>query len=249
MHILIVDDEKRARETLQQMLKLYCPEITQISEADSVIAAVEAIYRDSPTLILLDIRLGDGNGFDVLKRIVGKTLNVIFITAYDEYAIKALKVSAIDYLLKPIDLDEFLEAIQKAKQKITQDQWNEQMGLFLQNVENPNTQIKKLTLKTSDSIHIVNLEDIVYCESDRNYTTFHLFDDRKILVSKSLREYETLLPKKNFMRTHQSYLVNFDHVIRYEKGDKNYLVTTGEKQVPVAIRKKEQVLNFLSNLG
>ncbi|MCP4438027.1 MAG: response regulator transcription factor [Aureispira sp.] len=248
MHILIVDDEKRARETVHQMLKLYCPEVTQISEADSVKAAVEAIHQQSPSLILLDIRLGDGNGFDVLKRTIGKSLNVIFITAYDEYAIKALKVSAIDYLLKPIDLDEFLEAIQKAKQKITQDLWNERIGLFLQNVETPNTQIKKLTLKTADSIHIINIEDIAYCESDRNYTTFHLIDDRKILVSKSLREYENLLPKKNFMRTHQSYLVNFDHVIRYEKGDKNYLVTNNEKQVPVAIRKKDQVIHFLKDL-
>lgn len=248
MHILIVDDEKRARETVHQMLKLYCPEVTQISEAYSVKSAIEAIYKDTPSLILLDIRLGDGNGFDVLKRVPSKALNVIFITAYDEYAIKALKVSAIDYLLKPIDLDEFLDAIQRAKKKIAQDQLSERINLFLQQVESPDVQTKKITLKTTDSIHIINIDDIIYCESDRNYTTFHLIADKKILVSKSLREYETLLPNTNFMRTHQSFLVNFDHVIRYEKGDKNYLVTSNEEHVPVAIRKKEQVVHFLNSL-
>lgn len=248
MHALIVDDEQMARETIQEIIKLYCPQITTIAEAHSVQTAIEALHSRKPDLLFLDIRLEGGNGFDVLKQAAVDNLNIIFITAYDEYAIKAFKVSAIDYLLKPIDPDDFINAVNKAHQKVLKESMNSRLNLFLQNMMHQNEEIKNITLNTAENFHLVKIQDIIYCEAYKNYTTFHLTQGKPITVSKNLREYEELLPTSSFMRPHQSYLVNFNHVVRYEKGDKNLLITTGQHQVPVAIRKKEQVIQFLKQL-
>ncbi|BDS15006.1 LytR/AlgR family response regulator transcription factor [Aureispira anguillae] len=248
MYALIVDDEQMARETISQIIQLYCPQIKTIAEAHSVDTAIAQIKKRKPDLLFLDIRLEGGNGFDVLKRAAMDDLNVIFITAYDEYAIKAFKVSAIDYLLKPIDPDDFITAVEKAHQKVTKESMNSRIDLFLQNMAQQNVDIKKITLNTAENFHVVNIEDIIYCEAYKNYTTFHLKEGKQITISKNLREYEELLPRSNFMRAHQSYLVNFNHVIRYEKGDKNHLITTEHHQIPVATRKKEQVIQFLKQL-
>ncbi|MFK7799730.1 MAG: LytR/AlgR family response regulator transcription factor [Aureispira sp.] len=248
MYTLIVDDEVRARETITQLIQLFCPQITEVAEADSVKTAVQSIQRRKPDVLLLDIHLGVGTGFDVLKQLKAKDLNVIFITAYDEYAVKAFKVSAIDYLLKPIDPDDFVEAIEKAHQKVIKDSLAARIDLFLHNISHKETAITKITLNTADSFHIVGVDTIVYCQADKNYTTFYLTDQNPILVSKNLREYEELLPSTTFIRSHQSYLVNLQHVIRYEKGEKNHLVTTNDWTVPISLRRKEQVLKALRKM-
>jgi two-component system LytT family response regulator len=245
---LIVDDEKRARETIKEVIKLYCPEITSVSEADSVPTAVEAIHARNPDLVFLDIRLNDGSGFDVLKHLQDKKPGVIFITAYEEYAIQAFKVSALDYLLKPIDPDDFSAAVKRALQKINEGKFAERMDVFMKNMENASQGVKKMTLKTSDSIHVINIADIVYCEADRNYTNFHLITGEKILVSKSLGEYEDMLPAESFLRVHQSYLVNASHIKRYDKTDGGFLITANEKTIPVSTRKKDQLIQFLAKL-
>lgn len=248
MRALVIDDERRARETICQIIALYTPEIQVVAEADSVQQGIAAIRQHQPDLVFLDIRLGDGNGFDILKEIGHNNLNVIFITAYDEYVLKALKVSAIDYLLKPIDPDEFIAAIEKAKKKLEQDHLTERINFFIQNMSIPNQKIKKITLKTTDSIHIIKIEDIIYCQADRNYTTFHLLNQPEIIASKNLREYEELLPRQNFIRPHHSYLVNINHIIRYDKNDKNALISINNHQIPVSTRRKDQVLHFLKNV-
>lgn len=248
MYALIVDDETRARETIRQIIQLFCPKITDVAEAATVETAVESIHQRKPDVLLLDIRLGVGSGFDVLKQVHTKGLNVIFITAYDEYAVKAFKVSAIDYLLKPIDPDDFIEAVEKAHQKVIQDSLAARMDLFLHNISHQETAITKITLNTAESFHIVGVDSIVYCQADKNYTTFYLKDQAPIVVSKNLREYEELLPSANFIRSHQSYLINLQHVVRYEKGEKNHLVTTNDWTVPISLRRKEQVLQALKRM-
>lgn len=249
MYALIVDDEIRARETIRQIIQLFCPQITDIAEADSVQTAIQSIMQRKPDILLLDIRLGAGSGFDVLRQCQTANLNVIFVTAYDEYAVKAFKVSAIDYLLKPIDPDDFIEAIEKAHQKVIKETLSERIDLFLHNISHKETPISKITLNTAENFYIVSIDTIVYCQADKNYTTFHVTNQAPIVVSKNLREYEELLPSIHFIRPHQSYLVNLQHVIRYEKGDKNHLVTTNNWTVPIALRRKDQVVQALKRIG
>jgi len=247
MNILIVDDEKKARETIVEMVKLYAPAEVNIHEADGVSSAVEQIKKVNPDLLLLDINLKDGMGFDVLTKSENKDINVIFITAYEEYALKACKMSALDYLLKPVDPDELEKALLKAYNKTDKEKIFERVQAFMENMKGEK-QAKKITLKTSDSIYIINVDDIVYCEADGNYTTFKLMDDRRIVVSKPLGDYEDMINRKEFIRTHQSFLVNMNHVIKYEKGDGGVLITANNQQVPVSTRKKEFVMQYFQNM-
>lgn len=248
MRALVIDDESRARETICQIIKLYTPNVEVIGEVESVALAVKAIQEQKPDLIFLDIRLGDGNGFDILKQVDHNNLMVIFITAYDEYVLRALKVSAIDYLLKPIDPDEFILAVEKAEKRNSQDHLKERLNFFIQNMELPSKSIKKITLKTAESIHIIKIEDIIYCQADRNYTTFYLLGNQKIMVSKNLREYEELLPSEHFIRPHHSYLINLNHVVRYDKNEKNALISIEGHNIPVSSRRKDQIIQFLKNI-
>jgi len=245
---LIVDDEKRARETVREVIKLYCPEIGQVYEADSVSAAVNQISELNPDLVFLDIELQDGNGFDVLKAIGDKKINVIFVTGREEFAIKAFKVSALDYILKPVDPDELSAAVVSATEKINAGKLSDRMDMLMKNMENMSQGIKKITLKTADSIHVINVSDIVYCEADRNYTNFHLLNGKRILVSRSLGEYEEMLPSETFLRVHQSFLVNAEHISRYDRTDGGFLVTVNDKSIPVSTRKKDQLIQYLSDL-
>lgn len=248
MRVLVVDDEKNARETIVQMLKLYCPEIHTIKEANSVQTAVDTIKKVKLDLLLLDIRLEDGNGFDILKKIDLENLNVIFVTAYDEYAIKAFKVSAIDYILKPVDPDELVAAIELAHKKIAKDLLTNRIDFFLSQIETRNSTVQKIILKTAESTHFINISEIIYCEADRNYTTFVLENDRKILMSKNLREYEELLPHNIFLRPHQSFLINTNHITQYLKGDKNAFILTNGDEIPVSLRRRELVLEYIKQL-
>lgn len=249
MHILIVDDELIIREVIIQLLELFCPSIHQISEASSVTTAVHAIRTKKPDVLLLDIELGDGSGFSVLDYFPTTQQNVIFITAFNEYAIQAFKVSAIDYLLKPIDPDELKAAIEKAQRNISEAKVTENLKTkLLQAGEQLFNQRTRISLKTLDCIHVVNIAEIIYCEANRSYTTFYLIKNKKIIVSKPLKDQESKLSEATFLRVHQSYLVNLNHIICYEKGNKNRLVCTDGHTIPVAIRKKEQLLNLLEEL-
>jgi len=246
--VLVVDDERRARETIVQVLEMYCPQVAQIEEADGVQSAVDAIQRFRPDLVLLDIHLTDGSGFEVISRLSSIPLNVIFITAYEEYAIKAFRVAALDYILKPIDADEFALTIEKGLRTVEQRRFQDQMEVLMNVMKGTDKQDKKITLKTAESIHIVAVSDIVFCLADKNYTTFAMVDKSKIIVSKSIGEYEELLSRDGFMRIHQSYLINLKHMVRYEKGDGGFVVTSTGESLPVATRKKDQLMTYLQSL-
>lgn len=248
MDILIVDDEKKAREVISEMIRLYCKANTDINlyEAEGVQTALAAIQQKVPDLLLLDIRLRDGNGFDLLNRVKHLEIPVIFITAYEEYAIKACKISALNYLLKPIDPFELQDAIGNAAKKIEREKLVERLDTFMQTFTGREQQVKRITLKTAESIYIINISDIVFCEADGNYTTFHLLDKRTVTVSRPLGDYEDMIGSERFIRTHQSYLVHMEHIISYARAEGSIVTVNGDK-VPVSTRKKEQLLQFLNS--
>jgi two-component system, LytTR family, response regulator len=245
---LLVDDEKKARSTIQNMLQLYCSNVELVGEAATITEAAELIARLKPDLVFLDINLPDGTGFDLLQKFNTIHFKVIFITAYEEYAIKAFKFCALDYIVKPIHPDELIEAVGKAEEVLGKEHVAERLQAFIVNMESSTREVKKIVLKTSDSIHVVNMLDIIRCEADRNYTVFFLNDSKKILVSNTLKEYDELLSSYRFFRTHQSHLVNTHYIERYEKKDGGYLVMKDKSMVPVSVRKKEILLDLLDKI-
>ncbi len=245
---VIVDDEKRARETIAGILKLYCPAVQVVAEAEDVGSALKVLEKHEPNLVLLDINMPGGTGFDLLKKVDTRKFKLVFITAYEEHAVKAFRCSALDYILKPINPDELKEAIDKAEVQLEKEQMDTRLETFLSNMETSSRDGKKMVLKTSDSIHVVNIIDIVRCEADRNYTIFYLKTGKKILVSNTLKEYDDLLASYRFFRAHQSHLVNIDCIERYEKKEGGCLVMNDRSIVPVSVRKKETLLSLLESI-
>lgn len=248
LNILIVDDEKKVRKTLSKMLALYCPNTKIVGEADGVEQAVDMIKKLKPNLVLLDINLSnDKTGFDILKEIKQIDFKLIFITAHDEYALKAIKYSALDYLLKPIDPLELTDAIQKAEQSISKKDLDVAMDAFIANFQGASN-TKKIVLKTQDNIYVHNINDIVHCEAEKNYTTFNFINGTKLVVSKTLKEYEQLLTEYGFFRVHHSHLINMFHFERFEKKEGGSVIMKNEQKIPVSFRKRDEFLQFLSQL-
>jgi two-component system LytT family response regulator len=245
---IIVDDEKRARETIRSLVELYCKNTTVVAEAENITQAEEAITKHHPDLIFLDISMPGGNGFELLKKYTTLSFKVIFITAHNEFAVKAFKYSALDYLLKPINPDELIAAVDKAESLIEKENLNQRLEIFMSNMESKHTDVKKIVLKTSESIHIINVNDIIRCEADRNYSSFFLTNKKPILVSTTLKDYDELLSSFHFFRVHQSHLVNLNHIERYEKKEGGCLIMKDGSTVPVSVRKKEELLILLQNI-
>lgn len=245
---IVIDDENKARETIVDMLGRYCKEVEVIGEAADVQSGYDAIRKHSPDLVLLDIKMPDGTGFDLLRKFLNVDFHVIFITAYEEYAIRAFKFSALDYLLKPIDPDELVDAVQKAEVKINGEDLTLKIKTLFENVDHLSNREKKIVLKTSSNVHVVNLYDIIRCQSDKNYTHFYTVDGDKIVVSKTLKEYDELLRSYGFFRVHQSHLINLTFVKRFEKSDGGYLVMKDSSNVPVSFRKKDDLMKLFKSL-
>jgi two-component system LytT family response regulator len=247
IRVIIIDDETAMRQSLATLLKASCPNVRLIAKADGVKTGVEAIKKYHPDLIFLDIKMDDGTGFDLLKQFEQVDFKVIFITAYDQYAIKAFKFSALDYLLKPVDPDELADAINKAEKLVVQE-LNTQLGALEENMQHADKSGKKIILRTFESIHLVNTRDIVYCESDEGYTRFYLLDNNKILVSNRLKEYDEMLNEFGFFRVHKSFLINLVHLSRFDKSEGGIIILANEYKVPVASRKREQLLELFERI-
>lgn len=245
---IVIDDEVKARETILNMLSTYCPDIEVIGTAGSVAEGIETLKKSKPDLLLLDIKMADGTGFDLLRKLREVDFRVIFITAFEEFAIRAIKFSAIDYILKPLDPDELINAIQKASGLIKKENMSLRLEALYENLDLINNNNKKIVLKTSDSVHIVRLSDIIRCESEKNYTHFYTVEGDKITVSKTLKEFNELLSEYRFFRVHQSHLVNLDHLKRYDKQSGGYLIMDDNVQVPVSFRKKEDLMRLFKSL-
>jgi len=240
LRAIIVEDEKHSRETLKSLLEEYCEGVEVIGMAENVAHAVEKIEAHKPDLVFLDIELQTGTGFDVLKQLSHVDFEVIFTTAFEHYAIKAIKFSSIDYLLKPIDMDELQAAIDKARIKKDKDQYKSQLELLLKNLNNPTGDKKKICLATADGIEFINVDTIIYCEANGSYTNFYLEPAMKLMVSKNLKEYEQLLNDQNFLRVHNSFLINLSKVKKFVKSEGGYIVMNNDAQVSISQGRRDE---------
>lgn len=245
---ICIDDEHLARETIIDLLKLSKADIEVIAEAEGVASGKEAIEKHNPDLVFLDIQLSDGTGFDLLKQLPKINFKVVFITAYEEFALRAFQFSAIDYLLKPLNPVEFFKALNKAEVLHEKENQHKHLEALLSHL-NPNDKKKrKLVLRTAESIHLVDIQGIIRCEANSGYTEFFLDTGKTILVSKGLVEYDDLLSNCGFIRTHQSHLININFIESYEKTDGGYILMHDKSVVPVSNRKKENIIRLFEQL-
>ncbi|RZL14070.1 MAG: response regulator transcription factor [Pedobacter sp.] len=229
------------------MLEKHCPQVIITATAQNVTDAVDALKKDNPDLVFLDIQMGKQTGFDVLELLPLRNFEVIFVTAYDQYGIKAVKFAALDYLLKPVDIDELVTAVNKAEQKLAAQSKTSQLDFLLQQLKMPEPSVSKIALPMQSEIRYVALSEIIRCEADNTYTFFILANEEKILVSKSLKEYADLLRPSGFLRTHQSHLVNPKYVKSWLKEDGGILLLTTREKIPVSKPNKETVRQALQH--
>ncbi len=246
INAIIVDDESKSRATLNSLLEKHCKQIKVLSLADSVDNALLAIEKYEPDLVFLDIEMPFGNGFTLLEKIKNPPFEIIFVTAYDHYAIKAIKFSALDYLLKPIDVDDLISAINKIENKQkSASKSNESIELLISNLKLKGKSAK-IAIPTFEGLQMLKAEDIIKCTAQESYTQITLVDGSKHLVSRILKEYEDLLSDYNFFRVHHSCLINLSHVVKYIKGDGGYVVMSDGESVEVSRRKKNELLATLA---
>lgn len=248
MNIIIIDDENRARNTLKSLLQLHCPEGKLIAEANNVTKGLEVLSEHHPDVLFLDVEMPDGTGFDLLEKLEDIDFEVVFTTAHDKYAINAFKFSAIDYLLKPINPLDLKAAIAKVSKEINKENLQAKVSTLLSNIQQFSEGIKKIILKDAESIHIVHIADIIRLESSRNYTTFHLKAGKPIVVSRTIKEFDTMLSEAGFFRSHQSHLINLDALKRFDKKAGGILLMDDGSQVPISVRKKDALLAILERL-
>lgn len=248
LRTLIIDDEYHIRDTLINMLEMNCPEVSLVGQASGVASGIEAIKDLQPELVLLDIQMKDGTGFDLLYGLSSIDFKVIFVTAYDQYAIQAFRFSAVDYLLKPVNPEQLKEAVTRAGNLI-HDHFSKQMKVLEENLKSSGSRNKKIILRTTGSIHLLEISQIICCESDNTYTTFHTVEGEEIIVSKTLKEYEEMLTECGFFRVHKSYLINLSHIKRFDRQDGGYIVLTNDLKIPVASRKREEMMGLLEKMA
>lgn len=246
---VLIDDDTNLREGMKGLLALYAPDIKIIGEADSVASGVETLTKLDPQVVFLDIQMNDGTGFDLLEKlseINGKvTSHIVFITAYEHYAIKAFRFSALDFLLKPVSPDDLEKVIDKIKTVLEKDNDYSHIDLLLENIRKKADNFKRIALSNSDGIHLLDISDIIRCESDDNYTHFFIKNRKPILISKTLKEYEELLTEHDFVRIHQSHLINLAYVKSYVKKDNGFVIMSDDSQLPISQRKREQLQEIL----
>jgi two-component system, LytTR family, response regulator len=244
MKAIIVDDEEKSRVTLKNLVERHCPQVEMAELCESVDAGLKAIRKHSPALVFLDIEMPFRNGFELLEKIGKPDFEVIFTTAYEHYAIKAIKFSALDYLLKPVDVDELKAAVEKVASK-PKEKEPARYDLLLATLKSKSA---KIAVPTFDGLQMVNAEEIVKCTADESYTHITLTGGQKLVVSRILKDFEELLSGLNFFRVHNSSLINLAHVKKYVKGDGGYLVMTDGETVEVSRRKKNELLARLSRV-
>jgi two-component system LytT family response regulator len=244
---IIVDDEKHCRDELRAILKTAVPDVEVVAEASGVEDAVNMIQRFHPELLFLDVSLSDGLGFDVLEKVNYRHFRVIFITAHDQYAIRAFRFNALDYILKPAAIDSVSEAMAKVRiQPLFSSGFEERFESLMN--KNQHTR-KKIALPAFEGITMVTISDIIRCSSDGSYTTFYTIKGHQIVVSHSIKEYDELLTPLNFFRVHQSHPVNLNYVTQFLKEDGGLLVMEDGSKIEVSRRRKEALIEVLLKTG
>ena len=243
---VIIDDEAKGRLALKEKLKQYCPGIEVVAEAANGKEGIVAIETQHPQIIFLDIEMPIMNGFEMLNNLPDKNFHIIFTTAYDQYAIKAIKYAAFDYLLKPVDIEELKATLSKLDEKENLQTKN-QIELLHQNMLQPKKHLHKLAIPTLDGLFFYDINDVVHLEANSNYTHIHFLNKTKILASKTLKEFEELLPGDIFFRPHHSHVINLNYIKRYIKGDGGQIELQNGTHVDVSRRKKEEFLKIIGH--
>lgn len=244
---VIIDDEINNQELISNLLKSYADNVQVVGVANSVDTAYKTINEHHPDLIFLDIQMPDGTGFDLLKKFDKINFKIIFVTAHQEYAIEAFKYSALDYILKPLAPTNLLAAVKKMEDAISSEELNLKLKTLLNNIAEPTKNKKKIVLKTMERIYSVDLDDIIRFESDGGYTKVYLLDGKRIMVSKTMKEYDDLLMDTGFLRVHHSHLINMNHLFCFEKAE-GHVVMKDDSIVPVSNRKKDHLMELLNML-
>jgi len=244
---VIVEDEEIARKVLKSLLLQHCPDVMVCAEADDVESGKTMINAFRPDLVFLDIEMPGGSGFKLLSSLENVDFEVVFITAYEQFAIKAIRHAALDYLLKPVDPKELISAVEKVKEAKYKKTLKRQYDTLLKNLNPEQLTVRKISLSTSDKIHLIEVDNIVRCESDNYYTIIYFKDGSNMLVSKTLKEIEQKLEEYDFVRTHKSHLVNVRCITNFIKDEMMVLMSDGSK-VPVSKRKKEKIMEVINSL-
>lgn len=246
MKLAVIDNENEVRNGIILMLRHNFPE-AEILEADGVATGLQLIANEHPDLVFLDVEMNDGTGMDLLRKVEHRSFEVIFVTAFAKYAIEALRLSAIDYLMKPIDPIELTEAVHRAIEKMDKENLGAKLELLEQNLKQLTGGNRKILLKDMESIHLIRIDDIMRCEADANYTHFYISGRSPILVSRNLKEYEDLLGN-HFLRVHNSHLVNINFIARIDKTEGGSIRMADGANIPVSVRKREKLVEFLKTL-
>jgi two-component system LytT family response regulator len=243
---VIIDDIEQARKSLKKDLHAYCPEVELIGEASGVVEGIKLIRKLNPDVVFLDVQMPDGSGFDLLDILQEIPFRIIFTTASDAHAIKAFRFSALDYLLKPIDPDELKVAVKKLAAPSGHSA--QSLNILKESISGSSKKQEKLALHSQDKIHVVNISDIQRCESNVNYTEFHFTNGKKMLVTRTLKDFEDILQDQGFYRVHHSHLVNTRYIREFIKTDGGYLIMNDGTNIPVSSRKRPEVIRMLENL-
>ncbi len=246
INYVLVDDEPRNTKVLNKMLEEFCPDTFFVGTATNTVDAEALIAKVQPDLVFLDIQIPNGSAFELLDRLMPVKFEIIFVTAFSDYTLKAFRYAALDYLLKPVNIDELITAVQRASEKLRLKNINRQLNNLLANLRQPEPSSHKLALSNADSLVFIAVEDIVRCEAKGGYTVFFMKNGEKILSSKTIREYEDLLPPDIFLRVHHAHIVNLLFVQKYHRGRGGCIEMEGNVMIEVSIRRKNE---FLSRFG
>jgi len=244
MKAIIIDDEQKGRENLQKLIQEYCKQVEIVAMASGVVEAYNLILQHKPDLIFLDVEMPSGSGFSLLDKFNSADFKIIITTAFDEYALRAIKHHAFDYLLKPIDIDELVFTVDSVK-KVLGNSAPPVSGPDIQGVQKL-TVTSRVALPIKDGIFYLNVSDIIRVESNGGYSTFYAGDGKKYMVAKNLKEYEEILPEREFFRVHKSHLINIKKVKKYIKTDGNFIEMEDGSVVEIARRKKDEFLNIMN---
>lgn len=245
MKAVIIDDEKDSRNILANYLKKYCPDVAVCGFGESVASGLEEIKKHQPDIVFLDIEMPYGNGFDLLDQIEDITFETVFVTAFNHYAIQALNQSAAYYLLKPIDIDELVKAVEKIKNEQSVKNYTQHARVLLENKKPGASQ--KIMLPTMEGFEIVNINTILYCEAADNFTKFHFEQSQPLMICRTLKYFEDVLTDHRFLRIHRSYLINPDFVVRYSKGKGGYVTMKNNQELEISPNKKKEFLDLFES--
>ena len=247
LNAIIIDDESSSRNALRQKLLNHCMNVTIIAECENGEEGIEDIEKKKPDIVFLDVEMPRMNGFTMLQQLKNKNFEVIFVTAYDHYAIKAIRYSALDYLIKPVEIDDLKNAVNRALEKMNATNPNARLELLLENIVSEKAKFTRIAIPTVQGLQFIKVDDIVYLEASTNYTKFHLCNNIQYTVSKTLKEFEDILSADVFIRIHNSYVINKNYVEKYLRGDGGQVVLTNGSVLDISKRKRAEFLKAIGH--